>query len=160
MLEAILGGIGGAVARMAPEVLKIIDRREERKHELALGKQAMEMAELHGKNAALAADVTLQQTQFTAAMEAMRTGITAQGQKSGLPFVDAINTLVRPAITFWIFFLYSMVKYAHVSMALEAERAITFQQAIASTWTDADTAMLAAVVTFFFVGRVWDKKGY
>ena len=42
-LDAIFGGILGGVARLAPEVLNFFDKKNERKHEIALGQQQFEL---------------------------------------------------------------------------------------------------------------------
>src|SRR5690606_9273658 len=42
-MEPILGGLLGGVARLAPEILKFFDRRNERKHELALAEHQLEL---------------------------------------------------------------------------------------------------------------------
>ena len=34
----------------------------------------------------------------------------------------------------------------------------TIYAAVAASWSPSDDAMLSAVLTFWFIGRVWDKK--
>ena len=46
MIETLLGGLLGAAFRLAPEVLKWLDRKGERGHELAMQDKALEFEKL------------------------------------------------------------------------------------------------------------------
>ena len=48
MIETLLGGLLGGLFRLAPEVLKWIDRAGERRHELAMQDKALEFEKLRG----------------------------------------------------------------------------------------------------------------
>jgi hypothetical protein len=48
MIETLLGGLLGGAFRLAPEVLKWLDRRGERGHELAMQDKALEFEKLRG----------------------------------------------------------------------------------------------------------------
>lgn len=156
MLETIFGGLMGGILRILPEVLKYMDSKNERSHELKLGEQNLRLTELQQKGQLAIADRTAEQAQFVAAMEAMKSGIEAQGKATGIKWVDAMAATVRPVITYWIFLLYAAVKTAILSMAIEANASL--EQALKNSWTQADDAMLAAIVTFWFVGRVWERR--
>ena len=45
MIETLLGGLLGGAFRLAPEILKGLDRQGERGHELAMQDKALELAE-------------------------------------------------------------------------------------------------------------------
>jgi hypothetical protein len=156
MIETILGMVTGGVARIVPEVIKYFDSKNERKHELALGEQNLRLTELQQKGQLAIADRTAEQAQFVAAMEAMKSGIEAQGKPTGIKWVDAMAATVRPVITYWVFLLYAAVKVAMIGIAIEAEAAV--EKALAASWGPADDAMLSAILTFWFVGRVWERK--
>ena len=49
MLETLLGGVFGGILRLAPEVFKLFDRANERKHELAMVQAEMEFAKIRGE---------------------------------------------------------------------------------------------------------------
>jgi hypothetical protein len=155
MLETILGGALGGVLRLAPEVLKYFDSKDERKHELRLGEQNLKLTELQQKGQIAVADRQLEGSQFTAAMAALQASIEAQAKPTGVKFIDGLAASVRPVITYWVFFLYAAVKTALLSMAIEANASL--EQALAASWTAADDAMLSAILTFWFVGRVWER---
>lgn len=156
MLETILGGALGGLARLAPEVLKFLDRKNERKHELALGEQQFKMASAQNQAALAKADIELMQSQFVAALDAMKEGIVAQGRSTGIRWVDAISATVRPAITYWIFALYSIAKSYQIKLVMASGAGLS--EAVSASWSASDDAMLSAVLTFWFIGRVWERK--
>ena len=48
MIETLLGGLLGGAFRLAPEILKWLDRNGERAHELAMQDKALEFEKLRG----------------------------------------------------------------------------------------------------------------
>jgi hypothetical protein len=48
MIETLLGGLLGGAFRLAPEILKWLDRKGERGHELAMQDKAIEFEKLRG----------------------------------------------------------------------------------------------------------------
>jgi len=48
MIETLLGSLLGGVFRLAPEILKWLDRNGERSHELAMQDKALEFEKLRG----------------------------------------------------------------------------------------------------------------
>lgn len=155
-VEALIGSLIGGILRMAPEVLSFMDKKNERKHELALGDQQYRVAELQFSTQRNIKELDLEQSQFVSAMEALKEGIVAQGKPTGIKWVDAISSLVRPAITTWVFTLYSFVKLAQLYIALKVYE--TTPEAIVSVWTPDDVGMLSAIVMFWFVGRIWKLR--
>lgn len=153
-IETLLGGALGGILRLAPEVLGFLDKKNERKHELALGDQQYRSAELQFKTQREIKDLDVEQSQFGAAMAALKDSIASQGTKTGIPLIDGIVAMVRPGITAWIFVLYTLVKVAALDTALRhADAALAVQ----SIWGPEDSGMLSAVIMFWFVGRVWDR---
>jgi hypothetical protein len=154
-LETLLGGLLGGALRMAPEILGYLDKKNERKHELALGEQQFRVAELQFREKREIKDLDVEQSQFVSAMEALKEGIKAQGTPTGIKWIDALSAVVRPAITAWVFALYSAVKIASLTVALSAADGAT---AVLSIWGPEDSGMLSAIVMFWFVGRIWKSR--
>jgi hypothetical protein len=155
MLETLLGGLVGGVLRLAPEVLSFLDKKNERKHELALGDQQYRVAELQLTSQLNVKELDVEQSQFVSAFEALKEGVKSQGTPTGIKWVDALSASVRPGITAWIFTLYSAVKLAALYLALKSGEGA---MALLSIWGSEDTSMLSAVVMFWFVGRVWKSQ--
>lgn len=155
MIETLLGGLLGGAFRLAPELLKWIDRKGERGHELAMQDKALEFEKLRGTQKmaeiAASADTALN----VGALEALKESIMAQGRPSGVRWADALSTTVRPVITYWFMGLFCAVKTATFAAMVHggADGASALQMA----WTEADQALWAGVLNFWFVGRVFDK---
>jgi len=107
MIE-VLSFIFGGIFRLAPEMLKWLDKKDERKHELAMLDAQMKAdqlrAELSIKQIEAEAEVVLGKAELEAIIAATK----AQGQKSGVRWIDGLNSLLRPLIAFWwVIVLYS-----------------------------------------------------
>ena len=119
MIETLLGGLLGGAFRLAPEILKWLDRKEERGHELAMQDKALEF------------------------------------EKTGVRWADALSISVRPVITYWFMALYCAAKTAAFAAAVTAGAG--WGTAILHAWTEADQALWAGVLNFWFLGRVFDR---
>lgn len=153
MIE-ILGGLLGGVFRIAPEVLKWLDRKGEREHELKMLQAEMEFARIRG-------EIMMKQVEASmtvAELDAMGEALKEQGQtaRAAGKFIAGISALVRPLVTYWFVTLYSAVKIA--SMLIAYQQNADWKQVLVSNWTEADMAMLMLVLTFWFVGRVWERN--
>jgi hypothetical protein len=154
-LDAILGGALGALARLAPEVLKHFDRKNERKHEVVLGQQQMELVKYQGDNKLRGEQVQADAAQMTAGLEAIK--VAYESQKTGFKFADTVSALVRPIVTYVVFGGWVSFKIAAYMQLSNGD--ITWAQAVQSSWTENDWAMLSGILNFWFLGRVFDKKG-
>jgi hypothetical protein len=153
MLETLLGGVFGGVLRLAPEALKLFDRKSERKHELALLNAEMEFARVRGEIAMRQVEATMLQSELDTigkAFEEQSKTATAAGW-----FVAAISALVRPVITYAFVGAYFAVKGASFSLAIEQDG--NWRDVILSLWTQDDVTILFMIVSFWFVGRVWER---
>ena len=154
-MEPLSGVVAGGLLRLAPEVIKLLDRKNERKHEIQLGDQQYKLAELQSKSDVMQKDLEVEGAQFASGMEVLKTSIEAQGEKTGVRWIDAVSAAIRPAVTSWYFVIYSFAKSAQLSLA--TKDGVPFDTALLSIWTPFDQEMLAAVLAFWFVGRIWDR---
>jgi len=113
----LIGALIGGVFRLAPEVLKILDRKFEREHELKK----------------LDVEVSIAKMQAEFALQ-----------------------LVRPAVTYWFVFFYTAVKVAGLYLAFLQDGIWT--NVLITGWTDFDEGMLAMILSFYFIGRVWESS--
>ena len=155
MLETLLGGLLGGAFRLAPEVFKWLDQSGERKHELALQDKALAFEQLRGAQRMEEISAQVEGAWNTGALETLRETVRSQGQKTKVRWVDALSSSVRPIITYWFMALYCGVKTAAFSIAIHA--GIGWESAILHAWTDADQALWAGVLNFWFLGRVFDR---
>ena len=153
MIETLLGSLLGGVFRIVPEVMKLWDAKNERSHELAMLGKEMEFAQIKGEIAMREQETVLMGKE----LDAMSVALKEQGETARASgwFVAAISAAVRPLVTYWFVTLYSIVKLASILMAIDA--GAEWKEVLVSSWAQDDMALLMMVLTFWFVGRVWDR---
>ena len=155
MIETLLGGLLGGAFRLAPEILKWMDRKGERSHELAMQDKALEFEKLRGSQRMAEIGASADAAWNTGAIDALKEAVATQGQRSGVKLADALSISVRPVITYWFMALYCAAKTAVFIGAVDAD--VEWIAAIQAAWTDADQALWAGVLNFWFLGRVFDR---
>ena len=155
MIETLLGGLLGGAFRLAPEVLKWFDRQGERAHELAMQDKALEFEKLRGAQRMSEIGAAADGAWNTGAIETIRDAVRSQGEKTGVAGADALSSTVRPVITYWFMALYCAAKTAAFAAASSA--GADWGTAVLYAWTEADQALWAGVLNFWFLGRVFDK---
>ena len=91
----------------------------------------------------------------TGAIEALRDAVRTQGEKTGVWWADALSSSVRPIITYWLMALYCAAKTVAFVAALNAGAG--WGAAVLAAWSEADQALWAGVLNFWFLGRVFDR---
>ena len=155
MIETLLGGLLGGAFRLAPEILKWLDRNGERSHELSMQDKALEFEKLRGAQRMGEIGASADAAWNTGAIEALRDAVRGQGEKTGVAWADALSSSVRPVITYWFMALYCAAKTAAFVAAVTAGAGWSTE--IQHAWTEADQALWAGVLNFWFLGRVFDR---
>ena len=155
MIETLLGGLLGGAFRLAPEILKWLDRNGERSHELSMQDKALEFEKLRGAQRMGEIVASADAAWNTGVIEALRDAVRSQGEKTGVAWADALSSSVRPIITYWFMALYCAAKTAAFVAAVTA--GADWGAAILHAWTEADQALWAGVLNFWFLGRVFDR---
>jgi len=153
ILETLGGGLLGGLFRLAPEVIKIFDAKNERSHELAMLQAEMEFAKLNAEREMHRTDAAM----TIAELDAMGAALKEQGQTARAAgwFVAAISALVRPLVTYWFVIMYSVVKIVSIQMAVAAGG--FWKDVLVTSWTPEDASLLMLILTFWFVGRVYER---
>lgn len=152
-MEALLGGVFGGLLRLAPEALKFFDAKNERKHELA-------MLEAEGRIAKEKAEAAMRETEARmtiAELDAIGEALKEQGstaQAAG-KIVAGISALVRPFVTYLFVIAYATVKIAAFVLALD--QGGEWKAVLTSMWGEDDMAVLNMILSFWFVGRVYER---
>ena len=154
MIESLFGGLLGGLFRLAPEVLKWLDRKDERQHELDMLSKEMEFAKLRAEQAMHTVDAQVDMAQFDAIGKALD-GQAKMAIAAG-KFVAGLSALVRPLVTYWVVLLWSSVKVA--SIVLVYQSGGSWQEMLLRNWGPDDNAILSMILIFWFVGRSIDKK--
>ena len=152
MIETLIGTLLGGVFRLIPEGIKVFEKRNEQKHELLMFDKQLEADKL---KATYEKDKLVVQNEGAATLAELQGVIEAtkaQAQLTGNKFIDGINSLVRPLITFW----WVIVMY---SVALSAQFAVAYAQGdgamkvISGLWGQDEKAIVASIMSFWFVDR-------
>jgi hypothetical protein len=157
-IMALLGGIGGAAARILPEIIEAWKHRNDPANELELAKIELEKtkAELQNKLelAQTRAQFTEAQALAVAAIAQSKAAVIAQqaqAKLTGIPFVDGANLLVRPVVTLWLLTLYTLYKVLTVWAAVTQHA--TLDDVAGAMWTPDDIAIFSGAITFWFVDQ-------
>lgn len=157
MLELVGGGLLGSVFgglfRLAPEVLKFLDKGNERKHELAMFTLQTDLEKVKGNFRMEEKYADYSTEQLKALQEAFKEQATT-AKEAGW-FVAAVSALVRPGITWALFFMYATVKVSGLAIAISS--GALWQDVVLKGWSPDDFAMLNMCLTFWFVGRSIEK---
>lgn len=149
----LLGSIFGGIFRLAPEVLKWLDKKNERAHELSMFTLQTDLEKMRGQFRMEEKYVEHSVAQLDAIQEAFKEQ-SATSQAS-YKWVAALSALVRPGITYVLFGLYVAVKVTAIVYAINS--GAPWSQVLQTNWTADDFGMLNMILTFWFVGRAIEK---
>ena len=136
----LLGSIFGGIFRMAPEVLKFFDKKNER----------LQLAEIGAQREA-AVDVGVMDA-FNAAIEQQATMVKAAGG-----WVASLSASVRPMVTYWVLFVWSFI---HVWFAWNAWLAGAPAVEVFKTMMTPDfSALLSGTINYWFLDRTLKQRG-
>lgn len=152
-METLLGGIFGGLLRLAPEALKLFDRANERKHELALLNAEQEFAKIKGELALKETEARVIIHETDAIGKAFKEQ-SETASKGGF-LIAAISALVRPTVTYAFLAMYFIVKVATYLIAME--QGGNWKEVALSLWTTDDVTILFMIISFWFVGRSIDR---
>lgn len=155
----VLGGLIGGVFRLAPEVIKFFDKKDERKHELAMFDKQCELEKVRGQQKLdeigaqrdMAVDVGVLDA-FKAAIDQQTEMTKAAGGK-----VAALSASVRPVMTYYLLLLYGVAKASAVILAYYAGQPML--EVLKGAWGLDDMALLSGVVNYWILDRTLAKRG-
>jgi hypothetical protein len=154
LTSGILGSIFGGLFRLAPELLKWFDRKDDRAHELKMYQLQIDVEKTRGeyKLEEKYVDYSIAQTQ------ALQTALKGQSDDASKSYkwVAAASALVRPMVTYVLFAMYVAFKITTMIYAISSGTAPA--EVITENWTQDDFAMLNMILTFWFVGRSIEKR--
>lgn len=156
MWETLAGSLLGGIFRCIPEIMKFLDAKNERKHELDMQDKMMEFQKLKGNQRIDEIIEQGQQNWNEGAVDTLKTAIESQFRPSGVKWVDALSTLMRPLITLqWVVILYPMVIIAGFFLAINQGTGAL--DALVKVFGVEEKALVGAILNFWFLGRVFDK---
>jgi hypothetical protein len=163
MLDLIGGGIFGTIFgglfRLAPEVLKFLDRKNERSHELAMFNRQCELEQVRGAMKLAEIGAERDKAIDTGVMAAFEAAINSQTEmaKAAGGWVASLSASVRPVMTYYLLLMYGVVKACFMITAFQNGSPVT--EAITTYWTGDDAALLAGVINYWMIDRSLAKRG-
>jgi len=152
MIETLLGTLFGGAFRLAPEILRWLDRKNERAHELAMFDKQLEADKLKGAQALAQINAQADAAIGVAEIQAIIEATKAQSAQTGIKWVDALNALIRPLLALqWLILLWPAVVVAGFVLSVQA--GIDPLTALRSTFGVDEKALAASVASFFLVDR-------
>jgi hypothetical protein len=155
----ILGSIFGGIFRMAPEVLKWLDKKNERSHELLMFSRQCELETLRGQQKLAEIGAQREAAVDVGVMDAFNNAITQQAEmvKSAGGWVASLSASVRPLVTYWVLFVWSFI---HVWFAWNAWLAGAPAVEVFKTMMTPDfSALLSGTINYWFLDRTLSKRG-
>ena len=155
----ILGSIFGGVFRLAPEVLKWMDKKNERFHELNMFKFQCDLEAQRGAQKLAEIGAQREAAIDVGVMDAFNNAITQQAEmvKAAGGWVASLSASVRPVVTYWVLFVWSFI---HVWFAWNAWLAGAPAVEVFKTMMTPDfSALLSGTINYWFLDRTLSKRG-
>lgn len=149
MLFTFLGTVFGGLMSIFPEIMRYLNGKQDRKHEIDMTKLQAEIykqqADIRYKELDLTADIVQSENLYKTM------------QPTGVAWVDAFSATVRPVLTYAFFLLYAGVKAANFWILMHILKDASWATVMQQLWGEMDMAIFAAIVTFWFGNRTFDK---
>jgi hypothetical protein len=155
----VLGSLLGGLFRLAPEVLKFMDRKNERLHELKMFEQQCQLEQMRGAQKLQEIGAQHGMAVDVGVLDAFKSALDQQTEmvKVAGGWVASLSASVRPVVTYWILFIWSFV---HIWFAWNAwlqgmPPVEVFKTAMSSDFA----ALVAGTINFWFLDRTLKQRG-
>ena len=163
MFELLGGGIFGSLLgglfRLAPEVLKFFDKKNERQHEMAMFSRQCELEQLRGQQKLAEIGAERDRAIDTGVMDAFNAAINQQAEmaKAAGGWAASLSASVRPVVTYWVILLRSFV---HLWFAWNAWLSGAEPREVFNTMMTADfMALVSGTINYWFLDRTLKQRG-
>ena len=149
----LLGSIFGGLFRLAPEILKFMDKKNERSHELQMFTLQTDLEKMRGEFRMEERYVDHSISQLDAIKEAFKEQATTAKEAGWL--ASFITAITRPGLTWIAFGVYVAIKAAGLTIAFQTNA--NCAEVLTKSYDEDDFAMLNMMISFWFVGRSIEK---
>ena len=155
----VFGGLIGGLFRLAPEILKYFDKKNERTHELSMFDKQCDLEKTRGAQKLQEIGAERDSVLDTGAMAAFQSAIQQQTDmvKAAGGWAASLSASVRPVMTYYLLVFYGIVKICLIwdSMRLGAP----LVDVMPKMWGGDDMALLSGVVNYWILDRTLAKRG-
>ena len=163
MLELLSGGIFGSllggIFRLAPEVLKFFDKKNERSHELMMFQRQCDLEQIRGQQKLAEIGAARDAAIDVGVMDAFNSAINQQAEmaKAAGGWAASLSASVRPVVTYWVILLWSFV---HLWFAWNAWLQGAAPREVFNTMMTADfMALVSGTINYWFLDRTLKQRG-
>ena len=151
----ILGSLLGGAFRLAPEVLKWLDRKNERAHELAMFAQQCSLEQARGAQKLAEIGAQHQADVDTGVMQALKSAVDQQTEmvRAAGGWAASLSASVRPVVTYLLIGLYILMQ---AGMAVQS---VSVAEAARLVMTPDFVALVSGMVNYWFMDRTLAKRG-
>ena len=146
----LLGSLLGFISSIFPDLLKLWQDKQDRKHELQILDRQMEQMRL-GHNQ------RLDEIAINADVSQSLALYRHDSQPSGVTWVDGLRASVRPVITYGFFILFAWVKLSAVVLLMN-QGGLSVNEALIQIWDAETQALFAGILSFWFGTRSLAKR--
>ena len=155
----LLGSIFGGLFRLAPEVLKWLDKKNERSHELLMFSRQCDLEAQRGAQKLAEIGAQRETAIDTGVMAAFEAAINQQSEmvKAAGGWAASLSASVRPVVTYWVLFIWSFI---HVWFAWNAWLSGAAAEVVFKTMMTTDmSALVSGTLNYWFLDRTLAKRG-
>jgi hypothetical protein len=155
----LLGSIFGGLFRLAPEVLKWMDKKNEREHELSMFQFQCQLEAQRGAQKLSEIGAQREAAIDVGVMNAFQSAIEQQTEmvKAAGGWVASLSASVRPVVTYWILALWSFV---HIWLSYNAWITGMPPLDVFKVMMSADfAALVSGTLNYWFLDRTLSKRG-
>ena len=155
----IFGSLIGGIFRLAPEVLKFFDKKNERQHEMAMFSRQCELEQLRGQQKLAEIGAERDKAIDSGVMDAFNAAINQQAEmaKAAGGWAASLSASVRPVVTYWVILLWSFV---HLWFAWNAWLSGAEPREVFNTMMTADfMALVSGTINYWFLDRTLKQRG-
>jgi hypothetical protein len=155
----LLGSIFGGLFRLAPEILKWLDKKNERAHELLMFQRQCDLEAQRGAQKLAEIGAHREAAVDVGAMVAFNAAINQQTEmvKAVGGWVASLSASVRPVVTYWILAIWS---FAHLWFAWMSYRVGMDPIDVFKLVMSADfAALVSGTLNYWFLDRTLAKRG-
>lgn len=152
--SGLLGSIFGGLFRLAPEVLKWLDRKNERQHELSMFQQQCQLEAQRGSQKLQEIGAQRDMAVDVATMDAFKAAIESQTDmaKAAPGWVAALSASVRPIVTYALIGTYLLLQ---IGMAINAG---SVAEASRLVITPDFVSLVSGTFNYWLLNRTLEKR--